>query len=107
MAFNVNVKQITIAQTFAQWLGKLSNCNVVIQQKTGTIFPEVRLYCTECNQSTLVYYSVDVVSYQSPISEKNKQIEEFAKAHRHDTIPVPLAQSSIDSFDERKFRTDI
>jgi hypothetical protein len=109
MAFSARSSQITIPQTFAQWLGKLSNCNVVIQQKSGglLIYPEIRLYCTECHQSGTVE-CFDVLTNKSPISESNVKIAEFARAHRHDAaIPVPLAQSSIDSFDERKFRTDI
>lgn len=87
---------VSISQNFAQWLGRMSNCNVVIQHKrTGGAFgiDQFRLLCDECKAEKYLERLPQAVG-SSP------DIEEFARAHRHMPAVVPVAEGG------RRFRQD-
>lgn len=103
MAFNFGRPPITVSQEFAQWLGKLSGCNVVIQQKLGGgLMNGVRLYCTECHTSRDLTDAMVVRGERMFTALVDPLVAEFAKAHKH-ALEIPVAVSTDVS---RRFRVD-
>lgn len=79
----VTLNEVNVHQGFLQWLGKVGNCNITIQQrKILNMIKDIRFVCTHCNKD-LVFTAGQCQTLSSG------QIEPFAREHRHDkTIPV-------------------
>jgi hypothetical protein len=105
MAFAFGRPQISISQEYAQWLGKLSNCNVVIQQRMNAgLMNAIRLYCTECYGSKDLT-DIMVVRGESMVTALGDPlVKEFAIAHSHK--PEVTLAVAISSEGRRRFRDD-
>jgi|SRR6185312_2155140 len=79
LIFQIHPGSVSIDQAVAQWLGRLSNCNVVAQSFQTVASPEgytFRLFCTECKGEMPLNHLTD-------IRINNAATAEFCKKHKH------------------------